>query len=429
MEAGILLFLVFLVLLFLGVPIAVALGGTAVFLIWKFELGLQVYSANFYAGIAKFQLLAIPFFILAGFILERCGISKRLVNLANLIVGAVPGGLAIVAVLVCVFFGGISGSGPADAAAMGSVLIPAMIANGYSRGFSSALIAGGGSTAIIVPPSIALILYGVITNVSIPALFAAGVFPGLMAGLSLIIPAYLISKKRGYLGERRGTLKEVVRAFKESFWGLLAPVVILGGIYGGIFTPTEAAVVAVFYALFVGMVIYRTLTLKDLYDVFCDAALSSAIVMIIVSFAGLYSWAGSTLGVMDRAANYLLSLSSNPYISILIVNLLIFVAGMLLDAVSIYYVFLPILIPVIAHFKWDPLWFGVVMTLNLAIGQFTPPVAVNLYVTTNLADTPLEDTFLAVIPFIFAMLAALLVVIYFPFFSLYLPVWWGLYTP
>jgi C4-dicarboxylate transporter, DctM subunit len=428
-EAGILLFLVFLVLLFLGVPIAVALGGTAVFLIWKFELGLQVYSANFYAGIAKFQLLAIPFFILAGFILERCGISKRLVNLANLIVGAVPGGLAIVAVLVCVFFGGISGSGPADAAAMGSVLIPAMIANGYSRGFSSALIAGGGSTAIIVPPSIALILYGVITNVSIPALFAAGVFPGLMAGLSLIIPAYLISKKRGYLGERRGTLKEVVRAFKESFWGLLAPVVILGGIYGGIFTPTEAAVVAVFYALFVGMVIYRTLTLKDLYDVFCDAALSSAIVMIIVSFAGLYSWAGSTLGVMDRAANYLLSLSSNPYISILIVNLLIFVAGMLLDAVSIYYVFLPILIPVIAHFKWDPLWFGVVMTLNLAIGQFTPPVAVNLYVTTNLADTPLEDTFLAVIPFIFAMLAALLVVIYFPFFSLYLPVWWGLYTP
>ena len=429
MEAGILLFLVFLVLLFLGVPIAIALGGTAVFFIWKFELGLQVYSANFYAGIAKFQLLAIPFFILAGFILERCGISKRLVNLANLIVGAVPGGLAIVAVLVCVFFGGISGSGPADAAAMGSVLIPAMIANGYSRGFSSALIAGGGSTAIIVPPSIALILYGVITNVSIPALFAAGVFPGLMAGLSLIIPAYLISKKRGYLGERRGTLKEVVRAFKESFWGLLAPVVILGGIYGGIFTPTEAAVVAVFYALFVGMVIYRTLTLKDLYDVLCDAALSSAIVMIIVSFAGLYSWAGSTLGVMDRAANYLLSLSSNPYISILIVNLLIFVAGMLLDAVSIYYVFLPILIPVIAHFKWDPLWFGVVMTLNLAIGQFTPPVAVNLYVTTNLADTPLEDTFLAVIPFVLAMLAALLVVIYFPFFSLYLPVWWGLYTP
>ena len=170
MEASLLLFLIFLALLFMGVPIAIALGATAIFLIWKFELGLQVYSANFYAGIAKFQLLAIPFFILAGFILERCGISKRLVNLANLIVGSVPGGLAIVAILVCVFFGGISGSGPADAAAMGSVLIPAMIANGYSKGFSSALIAGGGATAIIVPPSIALILYGVITNVSVPAL-------------------------------------------------------------------------------------------------------------------------------------------------------------------------------------------------------------------------------------------------------------------
>ena len=429
MEASLLLFLIFLALLFMGVPIAIALGTTAIFLIWKFELGLQVYSANFYAGIAKFQLLAIPFFILAGFILERCGISKRLVNLANLIVGSVPGGLAIVAILVCVFFGGISGSGPADAAAMGSVLIPAMIANGYSKGFSSALIAGGGATAIIVPPSIALILYGVITNVSVPALFAAGVFPGLLAGLSLIIPAYFISRKRGYLGVKRGSLKEISQAFKDSLWGLLAPVVILGGIYGGIFTPTEAAVVAVFYALFVGMVIYRTLRLKDLYEVLCDAALSSAIVMIIVSFAGLYSWAGSTLGVMDRVASSLLSLSSNPYVSILIINLLLLIAGMLLDAISIYYVFLPILLPVIAHFHWDPLWFGVVMTLNLAIGQFTPPVAVNLYVTTNLADSPLEDTFVAVIPFILAMLLALLLVIYLPKLSLMLPVLWNLYTP
>ncbi|HUU50339.1 MAG TPA: TRAP transporter large permease [Nitrospinota bacterium] len=428
MEAGILLFLIFLVLLFLGIPIAVALGGTALFLIWKYQLGLPVYSANFYAGIAKFQLLAIPFFILAGFILERCGISKRLVNLASLIVGSIPGGLAIVAIAVCVFFGGISGSGPADAAAMGAVLIPAMIAKGYEKGFSSALIASSGSTAIVVPPSIALILYGVITNVSIPALFAAGIFPGLLAGFSLVLPAYFISKKKGFLGEERGTFKEIMKAFKESIWGLLAPIIILGGIYGGIFTPTEAAVVAVFYGLFVGMIIYRTLKLKDLYPILCDAALSSAIVMIIVSFAGLYSWAGSTLGVMDKTASFLLSLSSNPYISILIINILILIAGMLLDAISIYYIFLPILLPIIAHFQWDPLWFGVVMTLNLAIGQFTPPVAINLFVTTNIAKTSLEDTSLAVIPFIITMFLALLIVIYMPSLSLVLPIWWNLYT-
>lgn len=429
MEAGLLLFLIFLILLFLGIPISTALGSTAIFFIWKYHLGLQVFSANFYAGIAKFQLLAIPFFILAGFILDRCGISKRLVNLASLIVGSVPGGLAIVAICVCVFFGGISGSGPADAAAMGAVLIPAMIAKGYHRGFSSALIASSGSTAIIVPPSIALILYGVITNVSIPALFAAGIFPGLLAGLSLVVPAYLISKKKGFLGERRGTLREILKAFKESIWGLLAPLIILGGIYGGIFTPTEAAVVAVFYGLFVGMIIYRSLKLKDLYPIFVDASLSSAIVMIIVSFAGLFSWAGSTLGVMDKTASLLLSISSNPFISILIINLLILIAGMLLDAISIYYVLLPILLPMIEYFEWDPLWFGTVMTLNLAIGQFTPPVAVNLYVTTNIANTSLEDTSLQVIPFILAMLIALLAVIYLPSLSLLLPTWWNLYTP
>lgn len=427
MDPAFWLFFAFLALLFLGIPIAVALGSVAIFMIWHFQLGIPVVSSNFYAGIAKYPLLAIPFFILAGMILERCGVSQRLVHLASLLVGSVPGGLAIVAVLVCVFFGGVSGSGPADAAAMGAVLIPAMARKNYARDFSAALIAAGGSTAIVVPPSIAFILYGVITTTSVPALFAAGIFPGILAGLSLILPAYWISKHRGYMGERRGTAREVAVAFKDAFWGLLAPLVILGGIYGGIFTATEAAIVAVFYGVFLGFVVYRTLTIKSFYQILVDAAVSSAVVLLIVALAGLYSWAGATLGVMEKIAGSLLSISSHPAVVLLLVNLLIFAAGMLLDAISIYYVFLPILMPIMAHFGWDPLWFGVVMTLNLAIGQFTPPVAVNLYVTTNLAGISLEKASLATLPFIAAMVVALFLVAVFPALSLWLPRLWGLY--
>lgn len=420
-DPSVWLFVTFLVLVGLGVPIAIAVGVSGAVFLWYYQLGIQILSANIYGNIAKFQLLAIPFFILAGLILDRVGISQRLVNLVNLLIGPTTGGLALVAVVVCVFFAGISGSGPADTAALGTVLIPAMVARGYDVGFASALIASGGSIAIIIPPSIAFIIYGVITATSIPALFAAGILPGIVVGLCLMIPAYLISRARGYAGERWGTRAEIWQAFKDSIWGLLAPLVILGGIYGGIFTPTEAAVVAVFYGLFVGVLVYRTLTWRMLYGTLRDAALSSAVVMIIVAFAGLFAWAGSTLGAMDKAASFIISLSQSPWITILWINLLLFIAGMLLDAVSIYYVFLPIFMPVMAHFQWDPIWFGVVMTVNLAIGQVTPPVAVNLYVAANLARISLERISRAVVPFVLAMLGALLITIYLPFLSTWIP--------
>ena len=420
-DPSVWLFLTFLVLVGLGVPIAIAVGVSGAVFLWYYQLGIQILSANIYGNIAKFQLLAIPFFILAGLILDRVGISKRLVHLVNLLIGPTTGGLALVAVVVCVFFAGISGSGPADTAALGTVLIPAMVAKGYDAGFASALIASGGSIAIIIPPSIAFIIYGVITATSIPALFAAGILPGIVVGLCLMVPAYLISRARGYAGERWGTAGEIWQAFKDSIWGLLAPLVILGGIYGGIFTPTEAAVVAVFYGLFVGALVYRSLTWRMLYGTLRDAALSSAVVMIIVAFAGLFAWAGSTLGAMDKAASFIISLSQSPWVAILWVNLLLLIAGVLLDAVSIYYVFLPIFMPVMAHFHWDPVWFGVVMTVNLAIGQVTPPVAVNLYVAANLARISLERISRAVIPFVLAMLGALLITIYLPFLSTWIP--------
>jgi len=419
---GIMLFVGFLLLLVLGAPIAVAIGVPAFLVIWLGQLGTPVISPNFFAGIAKFPLLAIPLFILAGFILERCGISQRIVRFANILVGRRRGGLAIVAIGVCVFFGGVSGSGPADSAAIGAILIPAMYAQGYGKGYSAALIAAAGSTAIIVPPSIALIIYGAITNTSVPALFAAGAVPGFLAGLSLLIPAIWIARKKGYGSEREGDEEQGLwQAFKEAFWGLLAPVIILGGLYGGIFTPTEAAVIAVFYSLLLGFVIYRSLTLKRIYQIMVDASEASAIVMLIVAFAGLFSWAGATVGILDKLAGSLIGLSDNQWVAMLVLNIIIFIGGMLIDAVSILYIFLPIFMPIIQHFGWNPIWFGVIMTLNLAVGQFTPPVAVNLYVTTQLADIRLEKTFKAVWPMVLTMLVALVVVIAFPSLSLYVP--------
>ncbi len=428
MSLGLLLFLGFFALLLIGTPIAIAIAIPSCLVIWIGELGTPVIAPNFFAGIAKFPLLAIPLFILAGFILERCGISQRVISFANRLVGYRRGGLAIVAISVCVFFGGVSGSGPADAAAIGAILIPAMYAQGYGKGYSAALIAAAGSTAIIVPPSIALIVYGAITNTSIPALFAAGAIPGLLAGLSLLIPAVWVARKRGYGANAVAEESPVsfAQSFREAFWGLLAPVIILGGLYGGVFTPTEAAVVAVFYSLLLGLVIYRSLSFKDLYQILVDANQTTAIVMLIIAFASLFSWAGSTIGILDLLANSLMGASNQSWVVLVLINLLVFIAGMLMDAISVFYIFLPIFIPIIHHFGWDPVWFGVVMTLNLAIGQFTPPVAVNLYVTTQLAGIRLEDTFKAVIPMVLAMLVALLIVISFPVLSLYIPQFFGL---
>jgi len=425
MEPGILFFGLFFLLLFIGVPIAVSVGITALVFLWGYNLGIQVMSTNFFANIAKFPLLAIPFFILAGFLMDRVGLSRRLVNLLHLLVGPIPGGLGIVAVLGCVLFGAISGTGPADTAAIGAVMIPAMVKRGYDIGFSSALVASAATTDVLIPPSVAFVVYGVITETSIGGLFAAGVIPGLIMGAALILPVYLISKKHGWGGDRWGTQAEIWKALKEAFWGLMAPIIILGGIYGGIFTPTEAAVVAVFYGFFVGVFIYRNLSLQMLYEVLRDSAVSTAVVMIVVAFAGLFAWTGSTMGIMDRAAKALLNLTQNPIFLLLLLNGLLLIAGMLLDAISIYYVFLPILIPVMRHFGWDPMWFGVMMTVNLAIGTVTPPVALNLYVAANLAGISMEKISRAAVPFILALIVSLMIVTYIPSLSLWLPKLFG----
>ena len=419
----VLFFVLFLVLIFIGVPIGVSLGSTALILIIKYQMGIQVFSANFYAGIAKFPLLAIPFFILAGVIFEKADIAKRIVDFSRLIVGNMTGGLAIVTIIVAIFWGAVSGSGPATTAVLGLILIPAMVADGYDKGFASAVTASSSGLAIIIPPSIAFIVYGLITQDSVSALFAAGVVPGLIIGLCLIMAAYLVSKKKGYKVENveKLTLKSFLSVLKDAFWGLLAPVIILGSIYGGIATPTEAAVIAVFYGLFVGFFIYKTLTLKILYKALVTSVVSSAVVMIVVSFAGLYSWVGNVLGIMDVVANGIINFSDNPIVVILLINVTILIAGMFLDAISIYYVFLPIFIPIIHHFGWNSIWFGVVLTINLAIGQVTPPVAVNMYVASNVAGVPIEDISKWAFLFVLASVVGLAIIILFPELTLWLP--------
>ena len=421
MEPGILFFALFFFLLFIGVPIAVGVGITSLVFLWQYHLGIMVISTNFFANIAKFPLLAIPFFILAGFLMDRVGISRGLVKFLNLLIGPIPGGLGLVAVAGCVLFGAISGTGPADTAAIGAVMIPAMVHRGYDKGFAAALVASAATTDVLIPPSVAFVVYGVITETSIGGLFAAGVVPGLIMGLALVLPVYLISKKHGWGGDHWGTKTEIWQVFKEAFWGLLAPVIILGGIYGGIFTPTEAAVVAVFYGLFVGLFIYRNVKVKMLYEVLRDSAVSTSVVMIVVAFAGLFAWTGSTLGIMDRVAKGLLALTENPIIILILLNFTLLIAGTLMDAISIFYIFLPILIPVMNHFGWDSMWFGVMMAVNLSIGTLTPPVALNLYVAANLADISMERVSRAALPFVFALIVALLIITYIPSLSLWLP--------
>lgn len=410
----------FLVPLLLRVPIALALGFAALAVVWKWDMGLTMLSYNFFAGIAKFPLLAIPFFILAGYIMERAGIAARIVTLMEALTGTMTGGLAVATVAVATFWGAVSGSGPATVAALGLILIPGMTRVGYDRDFAAATVSVTSGLAIVIPPSIAFIVYGGIANVSVPALFAAGFAPGILVALCIMGAVIIISRKKGYRG-KSGTMP-VGRAFREAFWGVLTPAVILGGIYGGIFTPTEAAAVAVFYGLFVGIFIYRTInSVKMLFEIFSASMQATAVVMIVVTCAGLYSWVASTVGLVERGSALLLSVSDNPWIVLLMINIILLLAGMLLDAISIYYVFLPFMLPIMGHFHWDPVWFGIMMTVNLAVGQVTPPVAVNLYVGANISGLTMEEISKAALPLIGAALLALVLIILFPGLSTFMP--------
>jgi tripartite ATP-independent transporter DctM subunit len=378
---------------------------------------------NFYAGLGKYPLLAIPMFVLVGAIFDRSGVAQRLVNFAVAIVGRGPGMLPLVAICVAMFLGGISGSGPATAAAVGAVMIGAMARAGYPASYSASVVGAAAATDILIPPSIAFIVYSVLVpGASVPALFAAGMVPGLLVGLALIVPAVWLARRH-----RMGTLEaELPRppfwaSLRQASWGLAAPVLILGGMRAGWFTPTEAAVVAVFYGLFVGMAVHRTIRVRDLYPILREAGELSAVVLIVVSLAGIFAYSLSTLGVIDPITKAIVNSGLGEAGVIALLVALLVLVGMFLDGVSIFLIFIPLLLPIATFYKWDLVWFGVLLTLMVAIGQFTPPMAVNLMVSCRIAGVRIEETVRWVVWMLAATLVVTLAVIAWPELALWLP--------
>jgi tripartite ATP-independent transporter DctM subunit len=420
---GTILFLSFVVLLCGGVPIGVALGLAGALAIFLADQSMLAMSTNVYAGIAKYPLIAIPMFVLVGSVFDRTGVALRLVRFATAIVGAGRGALASVSVLVAMVIGGISGSGPATSAAVGQVVTRSMAADGYPRPFIASTVAAAAATDILIPPSIAFIVYAVLVpGVSVPAIFMAGMFPGILAGCAIIVAVLILSWIHDFGGKaRREERLEIWQTFKEAIWGLMAPVVILGGMRIGAFTPTEAAVMAVFYGLFVGFVIYRTLSLRDVYEMLVEAGELSAVILIVVALASVFAWSTSTLGIVQPIANWIVGLGLGEYGTIALLMVVLIIIGMFLDGVSTFLILLPVLIPIANSFHWDLTWFGVILTMKIAIGQFTPPMAVNLMVSCRIAGVSMESTIPWVVWMILAMFIALALVVVFPGIALWLP--------
>ncbi|WP_275286293.1 TRAP transporter large permease [Halomonas elongata] len=424
MSPDLWMLLAFAGLLIAGVPVAFSLGlsGAVGIVAGLSPDMLATLGTNTYNSVAKYPLIAIPLFILTGLIFERAGVAARLVRFTQALIGPRHGGLALVAVLVCMIMGGMSGSGPADAAAVAMVMLPSMTRAGYPKPFSATLIAASASTAILIPPSVALILYSIVVpGVDLRALFAAGLFPGMLAGAALLVPAWWLSRRFGWEAPGEVERPPLGESFRQAIPALFAPVLILGGLRSGLFTPTEAAVVAVAYGVVVGLWLTRELGWRDLWELFGEAAVISGVVMLIIALAGIFAWAGTMLGTFRHLAEWVIALSDSGTLLLVLIMLAVLVAGMLLDAISIYLILMPILIPVMQHFDWNPVWFGILLAMNIAIGQFTPPVAVNLMVTTEVARVRLEQTLGWAMVFVVAMATALALVAMFPGIALWLP--------
>lgn len=402
-----------------SISIAVSIGASAVLGLAVFDNSkLILVPKEMFSAIDKFPLAAIPFFILAGNLMETGGISRRLVNFAKSLVGGVQGGLPMTCVLTCMIFAAVSGSSVATTFAIGSILIPALIKHGYPVGYAAALQATSAELGVIIPPSIPMILLGVAAEISIGELFIAGVVPGLLIGCALMLFVHLWCRFKG-LGKNDGDDRlGVGAASKDASWALLMPVVILGGIYGGIFTPTEASVVAVFYALVVGLVVHRELQFKDLVRVLRKSVISSAVIMFIIANAGLFAFLITRAGIPDLMGAWLTSVLDSPAWFLLGVNAALFVIGMFIETSAAIIVLAPILVPVAVHFGIDPVHFGIIMVVNLALGMITPPFGVNLFAACTVAKISLDRIIGHLLPFVLVVISCLMLITYLPPISL-----------
>ncbi|TFY97633.1 TRAP transporter large permease [Ramlibacter humi] len=402
----------------LSVSVAVSIGLASVLGIQAANANMLISAKEMFASINKFPLAAIPFFILAGNLMETGGISRRLVEFAKSIVGGVQGGLPMTCVLTCMIFAAVSGSSVATTFAIGAILIPALIKHGYPTNYAAALQATSAELGVIIPPSIPMILYGVSAEVSIGELFIAGFGPGLLIGGALMLFVWVYCKWKGW-GKHDGEGRlPFGRALLQAGWALMMPVIILGGIYGGIFTPTEASAVAVFYALVVGMLIYREIGVQDLYAILRKSVISSAVIMFIIANAGLFAFLITRAGVPDAIGRWLESVLQSPAMFLLGVNAALFVIGMFIETSASIIVLAPILAPVAQHFGIDPVHFGLIMVVNLALGMITPPFGVNLFAACTVARISLDRIVTQLVPFVLVVLACLMVITYVPGLSL-----------
>lgn len=413
----------FFFLLLIGVPIALSLGMSSLLtIVFATNMSPSVIVQKAFTSMDSFPLMAIPFFILAGVLMSKGGISKRLLNLANVLVGYVTGGLAMVTVVASMFFAAISGSGPATVAAIGSFMIPSMIQHNYKRGFAAAITAAAGSIGVLIPPSIPFVMYGVVGSVSIGSMFLAGIIPGIVLGLCLMITSYVVAKKNNYVGiGEMPKFSEVLRALNDAKYALLIPVIILGGIYAGIYSPTESAAVAVVYALFIGVFVYKELNWKTLYECFSSASLTNAATVIIIGFSISFAYLMTKERIPVIIADFIVNLSESPIIIMLFINLFLLVVGMFIDTISAIVILTPILLPVVTNIGIDPIHFGVILVTNLAIGFVTPPLGINLFVATSVGKVSFEVISKAIIPILIMMIITLLVITYVPTLSTWIP--------
>ncbi len=409
------------VFIFIGLPLFGSLGFSGLIYLLADGTPAAIAFQKMFAGIDKASLLAIPFFILSGELMNRGGLAKRLVRLANSLVGNINGGLAITSILCCMFFAAVSGSGPATAAAIGAILIPAMLANGYDRPFASAVIASASPMGIIIPPSIAFVVYGTLSGASIGDMYKAGFPAGIIFGLCLMAVAYFWSRRRGYKGDaatahlkRMARLKEMWLALIDSLWALGMPIIIVGGVFGGFFTPTESAVVAVVYSLLVGLLVYRELKVRELYQVFLNAAKTTTSIMLIMAAAAIFAYVLTYVKVPQMVLNTVTGMDASKTVLLLLINLVLLIMGMFLEASVIQNITVPILLPLLVVLDVDLVHFGIIMSTNMAIGMLTPPFGICLFTAARVGKTTLQDISKVSLPFLAAMIVALMIITFFP---------------
>jgi C4-dicarboxylate transporter DctM subunit len=407
-----LILLILFVLFFMNIPIGFSLGLASLTVMLIRDLPLITISQKMFSGVDSFPLLAVPFFILAGDMMDAGGISLRIVRFAHTLVGHIRGGLAHVAVMASMFFAGISGSSIADTAAVGSIMIPAMKKSGYSKAYSGAVCAAAGSVGCIIPPSIPMVVYGVLGDVSVAALFLGGAIPGVLIGVALMILAYFIARARGFAKEKWSGFGEIWKALRNSILALIMPGIIVGGIMGGVFTATESGAIAVVYGLFVGLFVFRSIRLRDIPRVLIRSSITTGMVMMIISTAAIFRYLITIDQVPQKIADIFLAMTQNPYVLFAMINVLLLIVGTFMDTLSALIILAPIFLPVVKGFGVDPVHFGVVVVINLAIGMATPPLGVCLFVACGIAKITLRQITIAIWPFLIALIAVLFLVTY-----------------